>query len=76
MSTIIKELKEQATEDILGVPILNAELFAELIIQTCINVCDKVEDEYLNNEELLNNEKYAVGAAVCCNTLHKHFGVN
>ena len=76
MNNVTEKLKAQATEDILGVPVLNAELFAKLIIQSCINVCDKVEDEYLNNEELLNNEKYAIGAAVCCNALHKHFGVN
>ena len=35
MNDIIKKLKTQATEDIMGVPVLNAELFAELIVLEC-----------------------------------------
>lgn len=49
--------------------------FAELLIKECIMICDKVENDYLNNEQLPNNEKYAIGAGVCRNTLYKHFGV-
>lgn len=49
--------------------------FAELIVKECVGICDRVEDEYLNNEQLPSNEKYAIGAGVCRNTLYKHFGV-
>lgn len=49
--------------------------FSELLIKECIMICDKVENDYLNNEQLPNNEKYAIGAGVCRNTLYKHFGV-
>lgn len=38
MNDIIKKLKEQATEDIMGVPVLNADLFAELIVRECHHV--------------------------------------
>jgi hypothetical protein len=41
MNNRIQELKQQATHDILGVKVLNAEKFAELIIQECLEVVEK-----------------------------------
>ena len=38
MNDIIKELLEQSTEDILGVPVVNQKRFAELIIFECIKL--------------------------------------
>jgi len=38
MNERIKELKQQATEDVLGVKTLSAEKFAELIVQECANI--------------------------------------
>lgn len=40
MNSVIKKLKEQATEDIMGVPVLSADLFAELIVQKCISIIE------------------------------------
>jgi hypothetical protein len=38
MNKRIRELAEQATEDILGVKILNQQKFAELIVRECATV--------------------------------------
>jgi len=40
MNDRLQALADQATEDILGVPILNQKLFAELIVRECAEVCD------------------------------------
>lgn len=47
--------------------------FAKLIIDHCINVCDQTEDEYLANDTLHDNEKFAIGAGVCANRLKMDF---
>lgn len=46
MNNVIKELKDQATEDILGVKQLNAELFADLIVKECAKFSDIREDMF------------------------------
>lgn len=47
--------------------------FAQLIIDHCIKICDETENEYLANDELHDNEKFAVGAGVCCNRIKQDF---
>lgn len=37
MNERFKELLKQATEDILSVPVVNQQLFAELVVQECAN---------------------------------------
>lgn len=64
MNVVIKKLKKQATEDIMGVPVLNAELFAELIVQECAEIArqqnlEKAERSYMIHE-----------------AIKEHFGVN
>lgn len=64
MNVVIKKLKELATEDIMGVPVLNAELFAELIVQECAEIArqqnlEKAERSYMIHE-----------------AIKEHFGVN
>lgn len=44
MNKVIEQLKNQATEDILGVKQVDAELFAELIIRECAKFSDVQED--------------------------------
>ena len=39
MNPRIQELAQEATEDILGVKVLNQQHFAELIVQECIDYC-------------------------------------
>ena len=44
MNNVTEKLKAQATEDILGVPVLNEEMFAELIVRECALQCVHNED--------------------------------
>lgn len=41
----LEELKKQATEDILGVKILNADIFAELLVRECAEVALREDHE-------------------------------
>ena len=54
-------------------------LFAKLIINECIKICDDTENEYLTaeSEQLLgeDNHKFAIGAGVCCNRIKLKFGI-
>lgn len=61
MNTVIEELKKQATEDIMGVPVLNAEIFAELIVKDCIETLGTFENTMTFEEEM--------------SLLKSHFGV-
>lgn len=49
---LLKELQKEATEDVLGVPILNPDLYGELIlkavIRECIELAKQVEAERPN----------------------------
>lgn len=56
MNNTIKELKEEATEDIMGVPVLNAEMFAELIVKEC----SRVAMEYLDCPALAIKQHFGV----------------
>jgi len=40
MNNRLQDLADQATENILGVPILNQKLFAELIVRECAQVAN------------------------------------
>jgi len=69
MNERIKELAEQATEDILGVKILNQKKFAELIVRECCDICNKIYfDRYPDAEDWERSEE---GDAI-----KKHFGVD
>ena len=61
MNEIIKNLKEQATEDIMGVPVLDADLFAELVVKECIETIGTFENTTSHEEQM--------------NMLRNHFGV-
>lgn len=50
MNERIKLLAEQATEDILGVKILNKENFAELLIRECAKISRKYADDNIYSE--------------------------
>jgi hypothetical protein len=39
MNPQIQEIIGKATEDILGVPVVNQELFARLLIEECAKIC-------------------------------------
>lgn len=61
MNERIQELAKQATENILGVDILNQQKFAELIIQECAEIAD-----FCKQEESIEDVS---------SVLRRHFGV-
>jgi hypothetical protein len=65
---MIQELLQQATEDILGVPVVDHKKFAELIVRECANQCDLLLDHKISSE-------WARGTHDCSRAIKKHFGV-
>lgn len=63
MNRIIDELAKQATDEIMGVPILDHNRFAELIIQECIEWC--------NAHATINGTAQQVAESIT-----NHFGVD
>ena len=61
MNKVIEDLKKQATEDILGVKQLDANLFAELIVRECIETIGTFENTTSHKEQM--------------DMLKNHFGV-
>ena len=43
MNPQIQEILVKSTEDIMGVPIVNQELFARLIVEECAKICDELK---------------------------------
>jgi hypothetical protein len=39
MNTQIKAILDKATDNVLGVPVVNQELFARLLIEECATIC-------------------------------------
>ena len=46
MNDRLQALADQATENILGVPILNQKLFAESIVRECLTIVNRKEYSY------------------------------
>ena len=55
------------------------EKLCNLIILECMNICDKIEDNYLENPKYDDcvdvDFSHAIGAGVCYNSIALHFGV-
>ena len=64
MNERIRELALEATDDIMGVKILNQKKFAELIVQECANLPFKSTGEVTT-----------IGEIAVSNMILKHFGV-
>jgi hypothetical protein len=43
MNLQIQEILIKATENIMGVPVVNQELFARLLIEECAKICDELK---------------------------------
>ena len=64
MNKRIKELLDQSTDNILGVPVVNQEKFAELIVEDCLFKVRVEAAEYLSpdwRDNLVNNIKEHFG---------------
>ena len=67
MNDRIKELLEQSTEHIMGVPVVNQKRFADMIVKECAELVR------IQNEQFMENEShYGVVSA----DILKHFGVD
>ena len=64
MNERIQELINQATDDILGVKVLDKRMFAELIVKECAEVASKV---------VVEHEGVDFGLVEAC---YEHFGVD
>jgi len=65
MNERIKQLREQATDNILGVKILDDEKFAELIVQDCLDIVNRKEYSYHEADPLWETAQL----------IKEHFGV-
>ena len=70
MNPQIQEILVKATEDILGVPVVNQELFARLLIEECAKICFELQ---------FTTEGPAEGAAyqriLCGTSIKENFGL-
>lgn len=73
MNEQIKRLQALATDNVLGIDILNAEKFAELIIQECIKELEATQvcDPYTGEQFNYYNDVLADGIA----SIKENFGV-
>jgi hypothetical protein len=69
MNEHIKNLALEATEDMMGIKILNQTKFAMLIIQECIEQAHSVADLRDANDDMI------YGADIAAARIAKHFGV-
>jgi hypothetical protein len=73
MNPRIQQLLKQATEDIMGVDVVNHAKFAELIINECVSRCEGVFNqppEYIDSE-IGNDGFYAVAAFKCMHAIQQ-----
>jgi hypothetical protein len=61
MNQRIQELLQQATEDILGVPVVNHKKFAELIVRECIDTVSDCSVEYCTRPQIVSEIKEHFG---------------
>ena len=70
MNAQIQTILDNATEDVLGVPVVNQELFARLLIEECATICFELR---------FTTEGPAEGAAyqrtLCGTAIKENFGL-
>jgi hypothetical protein len=70
MNTQIKNILDKATENILGVPVVNQEMFAKLLIEECAKVC--YELKFTNDGP---GEQAAYQRTLCGTSIKENFGL-
>jgi hypothetical protein len=70
MNAQIQEILNKSTEDIMGVPVVNQELFARLLIEECATICFELQ---------FTSEGPSEGAAyqrtLCGTAIKENFGL-
>jgi hypothetical protein len=70
MNSQIKTILDKATDDILGVPVVNQELFARLLIEECATIC---YDLRFTTEGPAENAAYQ--RTLCGTAIKENFGL-
>ena len=76
MNKRIRELALQATDEILGVKILDQKKFAELIVRECVGQGRQVQSQKVINGSQEYIAGREAGIEVFINQIMNHFGVN
>ena len=71
MNERIRALAEQATDDILGVKVLDQKKFAELIVRECIGCCEQV----ISDPVPKSVDTWLNGGEQCIQEIKEHFGL-
>ena len=66
MNQRLQQLADHATEDILGVPVLNQKLFAESIVRECLTIVNRYEYSYHEADPLWETAEL----------IKQHFGID
>jgi len=70
MNDQIKRILEKATDDVLGVPVVNQEIFARLLIEECVTICYELR---FTNEG--PGEQAAYQRTLCGTAIKENFGL-
>jgi hypothetical protein len=70
MNEQIQKILNKATDDILGVPVVNQELFARLLIEECATICYELR---FTNEGPAENAAYQ--RTLCGSSIKENFGL-
>jgi hypothetical protein len=64
MNTQIQTILDKATDDIMGVPVVNQELFARLLIEECAKICFELRFTTEGPGEQANYQRTLCGTAI------------
>jgi len=70
MNPQIQEIISKATEDVLGVPVVNQELFARLLVAECAKICDELK--FVKEGP---SHEVAYQRALCSQAIMENFGL-
>lgn len=70
MNANIQKILNQATEDILGVNVVNQELFARLLIEECATICNELR---FTKEGPSDQARYQ--RTLCASSIKENFGL-
>ena len=70
MNAQIQEILDKATDDILGVPVVNQEKFARLLVAECAKICDELK--FVKDGP---SHEVAYQRALCGQAIKENFGL-
>ena len=70
MNPQIKKLVDRATEEVLGVNIVNQEMFARLLIEECAKLCEELRFTHEGA-----GEQAAYQRVLCSSAIKENFGL-